>query len=63
MIKKVDINYPKEKELALRIPITLVNKNDLNTLKLEMPNARTPDSADPRALAIALHSMKFTQDE
>jgi hypothetical protein len=63
MIKKIDINYPREKEVTLRIPITLVNKNDLNTLKLEMPNARTPDSADPRVLAIALYSMKFMQDE
>lgn len=61
MIKKVDINYPRKQELMLQIPSTLLNKNDLNTIKLEMPNARTPDSEDSRVLAIALHSLKFTQ--
>jgi len=63
MLKKIVINYPEKKELSLRIPISIVNKKDLNTLKLELPNARTPDSPDPRILAIALHSMKFTKAE
>lgn len=58
-LQKNDINFPQKKEFLLTLPTPMLNKNDINTLKFEFPDARTPDSPDPRVLAVALYSVEF----
>lgn len=62
-IKDLDVETGIADLLSFYIPASAVKPSDVNTLRFIFPGARSPDSPDPRVLAMALHGIEFSLEQ
>jgi len=55
-----EVDIPKEDWLFFDLSTSVVKQSGVNILRFEFPDARSPNSQDPRKLAMAFHSIRFT---
>lgn len=61
-IEQFDVEAASTDSLIFHLSASVVKPSGLNTLRFVLPEARTPDSPDPRVLSIALHGIEFDLD-
>ena len=58
-VKEFDVKEGLADVLSFYLPVSAVKPSDVNALRFVLPGARSPDSPDPRVLAMALHGIEF----
>lgn len=58
-----DVALSTAEERMFEIPFSVLKPNRINVITFVFPEARRPDSTDQRILAMALHGIKFEQQE
>ena len=61
-IKMFDVNMANSQKISFHISASAISSSGANRLEFEFPDARSPDSPDPRTLAMALHGIEFYLD-
>jgi len=61
LISEISIDKPSAEWLSFPLPADATEGDSVNTLRLEFPDAHTPNSRDNRMLAVALYSFRLKQ--
>ncbi|HOP48063.1 MAG TPA: arylsulfotransferase family protein [Desulfobacteraceae bacterium] len=62
-VRDFDVQAGSSKIMSFNLPASTVKPSDVNTLRFVLPGARSPDSPDPRLLAMALHGIEFNLEQ